>query len=174
MIECATRPMSRMFLWGLDALRARVLRDALGAIGEGSFLRPGAVVYSPGRLRIGTNTGINDAVVIYAHGGVTIGDDVLIAAGVVITSGTHPTDAAERRTGRLVHAPVEIRDGAWIGANATILTGVTIGAGAIVAAGAVVTRDVPDGSTVAGVPARILQPSRARGVRHLAVAGGQR
>lgn len=54
-------------------------------------------------------------------------------------------------------APVVIGDGVWIGARATILKGVTIGDGAVVAAGAVVTRDVPAHSLVAGVPARVVR-----------------
>ena len=48
----------------------------------------------------------------------------------------------------------------WIGRESVILPGVTIGDGAIVAAGAVVTRDVPAGMVVGGVPARILRPLR--------------
>lgn len=54
-------------------------------------------------------------------------------------------------------APVIIRDNVWIGMNATILKGVTVGEGSIVAAGAVVTRDVPDHTMVAGVPAKIIK-----------------
>ena len=46
---------------------------------------------------------------------------------------------------------------AWIGAGATVLPGVTVGENSIVAAGAVVTKDVPDNTIVAGVPARVLR-----------------
>jgi acetyltransferase-like isoleucine patch superfamily enzyme len=51
---------------------------------------------------------------------------------------------------------VVIGDRVWLGTRAVVLKGVTIGDGAVVAAGAVVTRDVPAGAVVAGVPARVV------------------
>lgn len=53
--------------------------------------------------------------------------------------------------------PIAIGDNVWIGDKATILSGVTIGDGAVVAANAVVTRDVPAYSVVAGNPARVVK-----------------
>jgi acetyltransferase-like isoleucine patch superfamily enzyme len=52
--------------------------------------------------------------------------------------------------------PVTIGDGVFLGQRSVVLGGVTIGDGATVGAGAVVTRDVPPGATVGGVPARVL------------------
>lgn len=63
----------------------------------------------------------------------------------------------ERVTGKPVDVagPIIIRDNVFVGAGAIVLPGVTIGPNAIVAAGAVVTKDVPENSVVAGVPARV-------------------
>ncbi len=54
-------------------------------------------------------------------------------------------------------APVEIGNGVWVGAHATILSGVTIGDNAVIAAGAVVTKDVPANAVVGGVPAQTIK-----------------
>ena len=53
--------------------------------------------------------------------------------------------------------PVLIDENAWLGANSTVLPGVTVGKNAVVAAGAVVTKDVPANTVVAGVPAKIIK-----------------
>ena len=54
-------------------------------------------------------------------------------------------------------APITIETNVWIGTAATVLQGVRIGAGSVVAAGAVVTRDVPPATLVAGVPAKVIR-----------------
>ncbi len=93
--------------------------------------------------------------------GVTIEDEVFIGHGVVFINDIYPR--ATRPDGRLQTAedwtvvPTVVRRGASVGSGATILAGVEIGERAIVGAGAVVTRDVPAGAIVAGVPARLLR-----------------
>jgi UDP-2-acetamido-3-amino-2,3-dideoxy-glucuronate N-acetyltransferase len=91
--------------------------------------------------------------------GVTIEDEVFIGHGVMFTNDKYPRATTEE--GQLQGAAdwkveaTRVGRRASIGSNATILCGVTIGAAATVGAGAVVTRDVPPGAIVAGVPARI-------------------
>jgi UDP-2-acetamido-3-amino-2,3-dideoxy-glucuronate N-acetyltransferase len=97
--------------------------------------------------------------------GVTIEDEVFIGHGVMFTNDKYPRAAtAEGRPqgpSDWAVEPTRVGKGASIGSNATILCGISIGARAIVGAGAVVTKDVPPGAVVAGVPARILTPSKA-------------
>ncbi len=93
--------------------------------------------------------------------GVTIEDEVFIGHGVCFINDRYPR--ATTPEGRLQTAadweviPTRVKRGASIGSGATILCGVTIGERAIVGAGAVVTRDVPPDTIVAGVPARVLR-----------------
>ena len=88
---------------------------------------------------------------------VTMGDWVMIGPHVLISTVNHPLSPRGRRNRLGVAKPVRIGDDVWIGGHATILPGVTIGDGAVVAAGAVVTKDVPPYTVVAGVPARVVK-----------------
>ncbi len=95
---------------------------------------------------------INSDARIRVHERITIGDGCAISHGFVCMDGNaHAID------GRRTVKPVEICDHVWIGSGVTVLPGVRIGEGAVVAAGAVVTKDVPAGCLVAGVPARVVR-----------------
>ncbi len=83
---------------------------------------------------------------------------MLIGPFVVMTTNNHRTDDTEIPIWEqgLRSGAIRIEDDVWIGAHVSILAGVTVGAGAVVAAGAVVTKDVPAGSVVGGIPARVI------------------
>ena len=106
-----------------------------------------------GRIRIGDRVFINSGTVVMSVLEVTIGNDVALANEVyIMDSDSHGVE------GRPVkNAPVRIGDGSWIGARAIILPGVTIGRRCLIAAGAIVSRDVPDDTLVAGNPARVVR-----------------
>lgn len=109
-------------------------------------------------IHIGKFVFINAGCSFQDQGGITIGDGCLLGHNTVIATLNHDENPARRND--LIPAPVVIGNRVWIGSNATILPGVTIGDNAIVAAGAVVTKDVPPDTVVAGVPARILRKIR--------------
>ena len=99
-----------------------------------------------------TRIGLHNTVI----GPVKIGHHVNLAQWVTVTALNHIFKDANKRIDEqgISTAPVTIGDDIWIGANAVILPGVTIGNHSVVAAGAVVTKDVPPRSLLAGVPAK--------------------
>ena len=98
-------------------------------------------------------TYINCDVKINCFHSITIGKNVGISENVTIRdSDNHPFEG-----GGDFSAPVVIEEGVWVGMNAIILKGVTIGKGAVIAAGALVNKDVPAGSLVGGVPAKVIK-----------------
>lgn len=100
-----------------------------------------------------TRVGLHNTII----GPVTIGSHVNLAQGITVTALNHNFSDSTLRIDEqgVSTTPVVIGDDVWIGANAVVLPGVHIGRHVVVAAGAVVTRDVPDGCVVAGVPATI-------------------
>jgi acetyltransferase-like isoleucine patch superfamily enzyme len=139
------------------AVRVRYFRRRCHAFGIGCRLGPGFRVHHPHGLEIGDRVAANGAQ-INAKGSVRIGSDCLIADGVKIWSINHrfADPALPIAEQGYQQAPVTIGDDVWLGSNAVVLPGVTIGRGAVIAAGSVVTRDVPDGSVAAGVPAKVV------------------
>ena len=106
-------------------------------------------------INIGRNVFINHGCSFLDLGGITIEDDVLIGPNVQLITENHPIKPSERKA--LDLKAILIKKNAWIGAGAIILPGVTVGENSVVAAGAVVTKDVPANTVVAGVPAKIIK-----------------
>ena len=92
-------------------------------------------------------------------GPVTVGSHVNLAQGITVTALNHNFEDSQKRIDEqgVSTQPVVIGDDVWIGTNAIILPGVTIGSHSVVAAGAVVTKDVPSHTLVAGVPAKVIK-----------------
>ena len=162
--------------WHLARTRGLLYRRAFGGFGPGTVVVRPHVLRGVDRIRLGAGCAVHDRVWLQAEGDagaitvgdrvyvghdvhvhaidpVTVGDDVVLADGVFVASTDHHRGdpAAVRGTG-----PISIGDHVFVGQRAVVLGGVSIGAGATVGAGAVVTRDVPAGATVAGVPARVV------------------
>lgn len=102
-----------------------------------------------------TRVGLHNTII----GPVTIGSHVNLAQGITVTALNHNFEESSKRIDEqgVTTKPVIIGNDIWIGANAVILPGVSIGDHSVVAAGAVVTKDVPPHSLVAGVPAKIIK-----------------
>jgi len=108
------------------------------------------VVISPGVV-IGNNVKIQNNVSVYT--GVTCKDDVFLGPSCVFTNVINPRSFIERKN---EYKKTLIKEGASIGANATIICGNTIGKYSLIGAGAVVTKDVPDYALIVGNPGRIV------------------
>lgn len=139
------------------AADARIFTTSLH-VGEQSWIAGHCIVRDD--VTFGAHCTVNPYAAI--SGKVSIGDGVRIATHVSIIGFNHGFDDPilpvykQENTIR----GITINDDVWIGANAVILDGVTIGKGAIIAAGAVVSKDVPELTIMAGVPAK---PVRKRG-----------
>jgi len=107
------------------------------------------VVISPG-CRIGSNCKIQNNVSVYT--GVILEDDVFCGPSMVFTNVINPRSHIVRKD---EYRRTLVRQGASIGANATVVCGVTLGKYSFIGAGAVVTKDVPDYGLVVGNPGRL-------------------
>ncbi|MDG0852769.1 acyltransferase [Roseateles puraquae] len=109
----------------------------------------GQNVFVGNDVLIGHNVKIQNNVSVYDA--VTLEDDVFCGPSLVFTNVYNPRSAIARKD---EYRRTRVKQGATLGANATIVCGTTIGRYAFIGAGAVVNRDVPDFALMVGVPAR--------------------
>lgn len=141
-------------LWPADAAgAAAVLRELLGAVGEGTFVRPPLYVDYGSNISIGERTFVNYGLVALDVLPISIGSDVQLGPNTQLLTPTHPLDPALRRAKWEAGRPIVIEDNVWLGGGVIVLPGVTIGRNSVVGAGSVVTRDVPPNVLVVGNPA---------------------
>ncbi|HSV66133.1 MAG TPA: acyltransferase [Mycobacteriales bacterium] len=120
-----------------------------------SLQRGVRVVVDSGTLTIGHGTNVNGLTKILVAESVTIGRDCTLSWDVQVLDNDFHTITVDGEP-KPSRAAIVIGDRVWVGTRAVILKGVTIGDGAVVAAGAVVTRDVPAGAVVGGLPAKVV------------------
>ncbi|USK57573.1 hypothetical protein LIS82_15185 [Cytobacillus solani] len=104
---------------------------------------------------MGKNVFLNTGCSFQDRGGITIGDCSMIGMNVTIATLNHGLSLETRNT--TSPSPDIIGKNVWIGSNSTILPGVSIGDNSVVAAGAMVTKDIPENTVVAGVPAKVVK-----------------
>ena len=159
-IGTITETMNALAAFNQRAPFAEGNREEIGRIldteiDESSTILPPFYADYGKNIKIGKNVWVQQGCTFFDRGGIEIGNDVFIAPKVNLITLNHEINPYERST--TTANPIKIGDRVWIGIAATVLPGVTIGDNSIVAAGAVVTKDVPPNTIVAGNPAKAIK-----------------
>ena len=137
-----------------------ILKQLFADIGENVAIDINFFCEYGKNISIGSDVIINSHCTFVDNEKIIIGNKVLIAPNVQIYTAYHPILPEERlKDERPTYfntcaAPVEIKDGAWIGGGTIILPNVTIGRNSVIGAGSVVTRSIPDNCVAVGNPCR--------------------
>ena len=137
--------------------RQTILQQLVGQIGQNSIIEPPFYCTYGQNIHIGDRVYLNFSCTILDNNEVHIGHYVMIGPAVQIYTAAHHLQAETRIQGWEVAKPIVIEDNVWIGGGAILLPGVRVGRNAVVGAGAVVSRDVPANTVVAGNPARVIR-----------------
>jgi acetyltransferase-like isoleucine patch superfamily enzyme len=158
-VMLATRLSSQLSAYCMDETESirTAFEELIGKpVGEAFTLIPPFYTDYGLNISVGRSVFIGHQCIFTGHAAIDIADEVMIGPRVTLVTAGHPVEPSKRRD-FITAGPIAIGANVWIGAAATILPGVDIGADAVVAAGAVVTRDVPPATLVAGVPATVIR-----------------
>jgi acetyltransferase-like isoleucine patch superfamily enzyme len=148
--------------WPLHGNVLEAFREGRLEIGAHTLLEPDVWITAPGeaRVRIGSGSFLNIAVMVAAVELVEIGDHCMFANGCFVTDGSHRFDDPDTPVpwqGFDSKGPTRVGDNVWCGAHVVITSGVTVGERSVIGANSVVTRDLPPRSIAAGAPATVLR-----------------
>jgi acetyltransferase-like isoleucine patch superfamily enzyme len=148
--------------WPVHGNVLEMFRDGRLEVGAHALLEPHVWLTGPGpaRIRIGSGTFLNIAVMVAALELVEIGDHCMLANGCFVTDSNHRFDDPELPVpwqGFTSRGPTRIEDNVWCGAGVVVTSGVTIGRRSVIGANSVVTSDIPAYSIAAGAPAKVLR-----------------
>ncbi len=136
--------------------RRQILIELFGSGGDSVWMQPPFYCDYGSNIYLGKRVYFNFNCVVLDVCEVRIGDFTFFGPAVQIYTGTHPMNAALRRTQEL-GKPVTIGSDVWVGGGAIICPGITIGSKTVIGAGSVVTKDIPENVIAAGNPCRIIR-----------------
>lgn len=156
------------FLWSVSSpfsgktaifLRYCLLAKRAKSFGANVYFGTNVVVKNCSKMTVGENVSFHDLCYIDAIGGLFVGNNVSIAhsSSIITFNHTWAEFSLPIKYNPVELSEVIIEDDVWIGCGVRIMPGVRIGTRSIVAAGAVVTKDVPSGTLVVGVPAKVVR-----------------
>ena len=148
------QPLVRSAIIPSSSLRVFLLRMFGARIGKGVVIKPAVKIKYPWHLIVGDHCWIGEHAWIDNLTTVRLGSNVCVSQGAYFCTGNH--DWTDPHFGLRV-SPIEVGDGAWVGAKSLLTPGILIGAGAVAASGAVVTQSIPAFEIHAGNPAQFVK-----------------
>lgn len=138
-----------------SSLIRSILLNILGNnISRKAILNGGGRICGKG-LTVAPGVFINRGCFFDLTGAIQIESNCTIGHGVTFITAEHEIGPKSKRAGAVTGRPIVVHEGAWVGANVTILPGVEVGEGSVIGAGSLVTKNVPKNTLVLGVPAKV-------------------
>ena len=150
-----------MFRWSLRPMFGwrRLLLKLFGAqLAPSAAVYPSARIWAPWNLEMGERSVLGDYVDCYSVGCIVLESDVTVSQYAFLCTASHDIESPNRS---LLKAPIVLRKGSWVFADAFVGMGVTVGEGAVIAARAVVVKDVEAFAVVGGNPAKFIKRRKA-------------
>ncbi len=146
----------------MHSWRSFLLRLFGATIGKGVHVYPGVKIWAPWNLDLGEECGIANGAILYSQGKITIGSRTVISQGSHLCAGTHDYNVPGFP---LITKPINIGNNAWVAAEAFIHPGVSIADGCVIGARSVVVNNMPAWTVCGGHPCKPIKERTLSGNR---------